>query len=42
VHGHAHFGKELAFVDGIPVFNVAFPVNRKIVLIDTENLPKKE
>ncbi len=41
VHGHAESGIPLAFVDSIPVFNVAYPVNRKIVLIDTENLPKQ-
>ena len=40
VHGHAHYGIPLAFVDSIPVFNVAFNVNRKIVEIDTDNLPK--
>ena len=40
VHGHAHYGIPLAFVDSIPVFNVAFTVNRKIVEIDTNNLPK--
>lgn len=40
VHGHAHYGIPLAFVDSIPVFNVAFNINRKIVEIDTDNLPK--
>jgi len=40
VHGHAHFGKALAFVNGIPVFNVALQVNNnKIIEIDTNNLP---
>jgi len=42
IHGHAHFGKALAFINGIPVFNVALPVNNnRIVEIDTDNLPKK-
>jgi len=40
VHGHAHYGIPLAFVGPIPVFNVAFTINRKIVEIDTDNLPK--
>jgi Icc-related predicted phosphoesterase len=40
VHGHAHYGIPLAFVDSIPVFNVAFNINRKIIEIDTESLPK--
>jgi Icc-related predicted phosphoesterase len=40
VHGHAHYGKLLGFVGKIPVFNVAFPVNQKIVIIDTDKLPK--
>lgn len=40
VHGHAHYGIPLAFVEGIPVFNVCFNVNKKIVEIDPENLPR--
>ena len=40
VHGHAHYGTSLAFVDSIPVFNVAFNISRKIVEIDPYNLPK--
>jgi len=40
VHGHAHYGKALAFVDAIPVYNVSFEINRKIVEIDTDKLPK--
>jgi len=40
VHGHAHYGKPIAFVGGIPVFNVSFEINRKIVEIDTDKLPK--
>ncbi len=40
VHGHAHYGIPLAFVGPVPVFNVAVTVNRKIVEIDTNDLPK--
>jgi len=40
IHGHAHYGTPLAFVDSIPVFNVAFEVNKKIIEINTDNLPK--
>jgi len=40
VHGHAHYGIPLAFVDSIPVFNVSFLINKDIVFIDTKNLPK--
>ena len=40
VHGHVHYGIPLAFVESIPVFNVSFLINKDIVLIDTENLPK--
>jgi Icc-related predicted phosphoesterase len=36
VHGHGHNGKRQAWVDTVPVFNVALPLNREIVLIDTE------
>lgn len=40
VHGHAHYGIPLAFVDSIPVFNVSFEINKRIVEIDTDKLPK--
>jgi len=40
IHGHAHYGIPLALVDSIPIFNVAFTVNKKIVEINTNNLPK--
>jgi Icc-related predicted phosphoesterase len=40
IHGHAHYGIPLAFVDSIPVFNVAFSISRKITEIDTDKLPK--
>jgi Icc-related predicted phosphoesterase len=38
VHGHSHRGKKMAWVDTVPVFNVSFPVNREIVIIDTDQL----
>ncbi len=38
VHGHSLRGKKLAWLDTIPIFNVSFPVNREIVIIDTEKL----
>jgi len=40
IHGHVHYGIPLAFVKGIPVFNVAFEINKKIVEIDTDKMPK--
>lgn len=40
IHGHAHYGIPLAFIKNIPIFNVAYPVNKKIVEIDTDKLPK--
>lgn len=36
ITGHSHKGKKEAWIDTIPVFNVAFPLNRNIVVIDTE------
>ena len=42
VHGHAEYGIPFAFVGSIPVFNVAFNANRKIVEIDPDNLPKSK
>ena len=41
IHGHAHYGIPLAFVGAIPVFNVCFNINKKIVQIDPDKLPKK-
>jgi len=38
LHGHSHRGSRMAWVDSVPVFNVALPVNKKIVIIDTDNL----
>ena len=40
VHGHAHYGLPLAFVDSVPVFNVCLEINKRIVEIDPDNLPK--
>lgn len=36
IHGHSHKGTKKAWVDTVPIFNVAFPLNREIVLIDTD------
>lgn len=36
VHGHSHNGIKKAWIDTIPIFNVAFPANKEIVIIDTE------
>jgi Icc-related predicted phosphoesterase len=38
VHGHSHHGTKHAWVDGTPVFNVNFSVNREIVIIDTDKV----
>jgi Icc-related predicted phosphoesterase len=38
LHGHSHKGKKMAWLDSVPVFNVSFPVNREIVIIDTNEL----
>jgi len=36
IHGHSHRGLKKAWVDTVPVFNVALPLNKEIVIIDTE------
>lgn len=36
IHGHSHRGLKQAWIDTVPVFNVSLPVNREIVIIDTE------
>lgn len=36
VTGHAHRGRKLVWINGIPVFNVALVLNKEIVMIDTE------
>ncbi len=38
IHGHSHSGIKFAWVDTVPVFNVAFPANKSLVLIDTEKI----
>lgn len=38
VHGHSHHGSKFAWINSTAVFNVAFPVNKKIVIIDTDKL----
>ena len=38
LHGHSHRGKKMVWVDSVPVFNVAFPFNKEIVIIDTNEL----
>jgi Icc-related predicted phosphoesterase len=38
LHGHSHKGKKMAWLDSVPIFNVSFPVNREIVIIDTNEL----
>lgn len=38
VHGHSHRGLKMAWVDTVPVFNVALGLNKEIVVIDTEKL----
>lgn len=42
VHGHAHYGTPRATVEGIPIYNVAFPLNDGVVIIDTDKLPKEK
>jgi Icc-related predicted phosphoesterase len=41
VHGHAHYGAMLAFIESIPVFNVALPLNKRFVEIDTGAPPSQ-
>jgi len=38
VHGHGHNGTKQVWIDTVPVFNVALPLNKEIVIIDTEKL----
>ena len=40
LHGHAHYGAPLAFVEKIPVFDVAYPIRAGFTHIDTKRLPK--
>lgn len=41
IHGHAHYGRHMAFVGKTPVYNVSFPITGKFTIIDTDKLPKK-
>ena len=34
IHGHAHNGAPYAMVGGVPVYNVALPLNRRIVKVE--------
>lgn len=36
MHGHSHRGTKQAWIDTVPVFDVALPLNGDIVIIDTE------
>lgn len=38
LHGHSHRGKKMVWLDSVPIFNVSFPVNKEIVIIDTNEL----
>lgn len=38
VHGHSHHGTRQAWIETVPVFDVAFPLNREVVIIDTDEL----
>lgn len=42
VHGHSHYGIPLAFVGSVPVFNVCFLVNKKIVEINPDKLSRSD
>jgi len=36
ITGHSHKGSKQAWIDTVPIFNVAMPLHREIVVIDTE------
>jgi len=36
ITGHSHKGKKEVWIDTVPIFNVAMPLHRDIVVIDTE------
>ncbi len=38
IHGHAHHGKSFSFLKGIPIYNVALPLNKRITLIDSSTI----
>jgi Icc-related predicted phosphoesterase len=37
LYGHSHVGKRMMWIDSVPVYNVSLPLNKDIVVIDTEN-----
>lgn len=38
LHGHNHHGLKMSWVDSVPVMNVALPLNREIVVVDTQKI----
>lgn len=38
LNGHSHNGQKMVWIDTVPVFNVALPLNKEIVIIDTDQL----
>lgn len=36
IHGHSLHGNKLTWIDTVPIFKVSFPLNKEIVVIDTE------
>ncbi|MCS7106633.1 MAG: metallophosphoesterase [Acidilobaceae archaeon] len=34
VHGHAHKGSPIAYLNGVPVYNVALPLRKRVVKLD--------
>lgn len=40
IHAHSHKGLPLVHVDAIPIFNVSLPLNKRIIEIDPDKLPK--
>jgi Icc-related predicted phosphoesterase len=36
IHGHSLRGNRLTWLDSVPIFKVSFPLNKEIVIIDTE------
>ena len=36
IHAHAHYGTKYAEINGIPIYNVSLPLNKKIVEIKIE------
>lgn len=38
LHAHSHRGSKFAWIDTTPVFNVSLPLNKQIVIIETEKV----